>query len=62
MKPLKGIRTTDTEDILRKAAKLEPNKKSGKERHYMMDDLEDDDLQLDYKKRESVLDYFDDEE
>lgn len=45
-------------DSLRRAAKLTPNRKSGKDR-IMIDDDDDDDL-LSYKKRESVLDYFDD--
>ncbi|MFI3267073.1 MAG: hypothetical protein R3Y15_07990 [Rikenellaceae bacterium] len=47
-------------DSLRRAAKLSPNKKSGKDR-IIIDDEDDEDL-LSYKKKESVLDYFDDEE
>ena len=51
----------DPEEKTKKAVKLPPIKKSGKERHSLYSSLEDDDeLPLDYKKRESVLDYFDD--
>ncbi len=50
------------EDTLRKAAKLEPIKKSGKEKRAYIRELEDGDLELSFHKRESVLDYFDDEE
>lgn len=56
---------TSREDAIRKAAKLDPIKKSGKERHAMyrsLDDEDDDEMLTDYKKRESVLDYFDDGE
>lgn len=54
----------DSGDLLKKAIKLEPIKKSGKERHTLYGEIEDDDeLSLEsYKKRESVLDYFDDGE
>lgn len=51
----------DSGDSVKKAIKLEPIKKSGKERHALYSDLDDEDVELDsYKKRESVLDYFDD--
>ena len=51
----------DTEDLLRKAAKLDPIRKSGKDRHSLYSELDDEeDVELDYRKRESVLDYFDD--
>ena len=68
MKPNKDFRAkgnnTDPEDVLRKAVKLAPMKKSGKERHQLYNNFdEDDDIELDsYRKRESVLDYFDEEE
>lgn len=53
----------DSGDLLKKAIKLEPIKKSGKEKHALYGGIEDDELSLDsYKKRESVLDYFDDVE
>jgi hypothetical protein len=51
-----------TEDTLRKAAKLEPIKKSGKEKRAYIRELDDGDLELSFRKRDSVLDYFDDEE
>lgn len=53
------------EDKLRKATKLPPLKKSGKEKQSFYRALEDDDEDLDLKslrKRESVLDYYDDGE
>ncbi len=54
----------DPDDAIRKPAKLDPARKSGKERHSLYDGLGDDeDEELDYHaKRESVLDYFDDGE
>jgi hypothetical protein len=53
-----------TEDTTKKAVKLPPIKKSGKERHALYGSLndEDEDPVAGYSKRESVLDYFDDEE
>lgn len=51
-------------DEAKKSVKLTPIKKSGKEKHIIykdMDDEEDYDL-VSYKKRESVLDYYDDGE
>ena len=54
----------DNEDAIRKPAKLEPARKSGKERHTLYGNIDDesDDWSenYDYKKKESVLDYFDD--
>ena len=47
MKTNKGFRDENHADELRKAKRLEPIHKSGKERH---------------TKRESAFDYFDDEE
>lgn len=63
MKTQKGIREHDT-DELRKAKRLEPMRKSGKERHtlYSKLDEEDEDDYRSYAKRESALDYLDDEE
>lgn len=56
-------RTNDfgSEDSLKRAAKLDPMRRSGKERHQLYSNLdeEDEDLNFLYKK-ESVLDYFDD--
>lgn len=52
------------EDSLKRAAKLDPIKKSGKEKRTIYSQLEeDDDADLrSLHKRESVLDYFDDGE
>lgn len=62
MKTQKGIREHDA-DELRKAKRLEPMRKSGKERHALYSKFEeDDDEYTPYVKRESALDYFDDEE
>ena len=55
----------DSGDSIRRAQKLEPIRKSGKERHALYgkfhEDEEEDDYS-DYKRKESVFDYFDDEE
>lgn len=64
MKTQKGIREHDT-DELRKAKRLEPLRKSGKERHTLYSQYEEEDDEEDYRsyaKRESALDYLDDEE
>ena len=60
MKTPKGIREHDA-DELRKAKRLEPIRKSGKERHslYRSIDEEDDEDLLGTTRRESVLDYLD---
>ncbi len=64
MKATKDFRPSgDREETLRKAIKLEPVKKSGKERHQMFGQLDDDDVEPDdYRKKESILDYYEDEE
>ena len=60
MKTPKGIREHDA-DELRKAKRLDPIRKSGKERHslYRSIDEEDDEDLLGTTRRESVLDYLD---
>ena len=60
MKTVKGIREHEA-DELRKAKRLEPMRKSGKERHslYRSIDEEDDENLLGTTRRESVLDYLD---
>ena len=60
MKTPKGIREHDA-DELRKAKRLDPIRKSGKERHslYRSIDEEDDEHLLGTTRRESVLDYLD---
>lgn len=52
------------DDLLRKATKLEPIKKSGKEKRTIYSDLESEDEidLLTIKKRESILDYFGDDD
>ena len=63
MKTQKGIREHEA-DELRKAKRLEPMRKSGKERHslYRSIDEEDDENLLGTTRRESVLDYLDDQD
>lgn len=60
MKTPKGIREHDA-DELRKAKRLDPIRKSGKERHslYRSIDEEDDEDLFGTTRRESVLDYLD---
>ena len=60
MKTPKGIREHDAAE-LRKAKRLDPIRKSGKERHslYRSIDEEDDENLLGTTRRESVLDYLD---
>ena len=60
MKTPKGIREHDA-DELRKAKRLDPIRKSSKERHslYRSIDEEDDEDLLGTTRRESVLDYLD---
>ena len=60
MKTPKGIREHDA-DELRKAKRIDPIRKSGKERHslYRSIDEEDDENLLGTTRRESVLDYLD---
>lgn len=70
MKSQKGFKatghTSDADDAIRKPAKLDPIRKSGKEKHslYGSFDDEEDELEEEYapRKKESVLDYFDDGE
>ena len=62
MKTQKGIREHDA-DELRKAKRLEPIRKSGKERHSLYNSFDDEEEEiLPFAKRESVLDYLDEEE
>lgn len=68
MKSQKGLKVkehpSDSYDVIRKPAKLEPARKSGKERHSIFGIIDDDadELEEEFRKRESVLDYFDDGE
>lgn len=65
MKTQKGVRGHDS-DELRKAKRLEPLRKSGKERDALYSsiarDEEDEEDYTAYPRRESALDYLDDEE
>lgn len=52
----------EPDDTTKKAVKLPPIKKSGKERHALYGSLDDEDyIPLGYPGRESALDYFDDD-
>ena len=68
MKTPKGIRPQNVSDELRQARRLEPNRKSGQERHTLYGSISDDeeeeaDSYLRNRNRgESALDYLDDEE
>ncbi len=63
MKTDRNPRRDDSNDEMRKAKRLAPRNKSGKERHALYASL-DDDEEGDYyvPSRESALDYFDEEE
>lgn len=65
MKSHKDLKAKESrpDDVIRKPAKLEPARKNGKERHSIYSEIDggdEADEELDYRKRESVLDYFDD--
>ncbi|MEG1607032.1 MAG: hypothetical protein RR931_01980 [Mucinivorans sp.] len=67
MKSTKDFRSQDAAaDTLRRASKLEPNRKSGKDKHHIYKDIDpedDEDYELNsLRPRESVLDYMDDQE
>ena len=61
MKTQKGIREHEA-DELRKAKRLEPMRKSGKERHSLYRSIDEDEDLLGTTRRESVLDYLDDQD
>ena len=63
MKTPRGARPGDRSDELRKAKRLEPMRKSGKERHALYSNLRDEEDDEPIRpRRESAFDYFDDEE
>ncbi len=67
MKAVKNFRRSgaaDAEEVFKRATKLAPNRKSGKERHSLYAQFDDEeDAAFDYQaKQESVLDYYDDTE
>lgn len=63
-KDFRGKQEYRGSDELRKSVKLQPAKKSGRERksYSSYGDEENDEMSLYTQKRESVFDYFDDEE
>ena len=61
MKTPKGIREHDA-DELRKAKRLEPMRKSGKERHSLYRSIDEEEEEELMPRRESVLDYLDDQD
>ena len=60
MKTQKGIREHEA-DELRKAKRLEPMRKSGKERHSLYRSIDEEEEEELMPRRESVLDYLDDQ-
>ena len=61
MKTQKGIREHEA-DALRKAKRLEPMRKSGKERHSLYRSIDEEEEEELMPRRESVLDYLDDQD
>ena len=61
MKTQKGIREHEA-DELRKAKRLEPMRKSGKERHSLYRSTDEEEEEELMPRRESVLDYLDDQD
>lgn len=61
MKTQTGIREHET-DELRKAKRLEPMRKSGKERHSLYRSIDEEEEEELMPRRESVLDYLDDQD
>lgn len=62
MKTPKGVRNPHS-DELRRAKRLEPMRKSGKERHTLYSSIHDEDEEdYTYTPRESALDYLDDDQ
>ncbi len=63
MKTPRGARPGDRSDEPRKAKRLDPIRKSGKERHALYSNLRDEEDDEPIRpRRESAFDYFDDEE
>ena len=61
MKTQKGISEHEA-DELRKAKRLEPMRKSGKERHSLYRSIDEEEEEELMPRRESVLDYLDDQD
>lgn len=66
MKSTRDFRSDRSEETTRKATRLSPIRKSGKERHSLYkslgDDQDEDAELLSLRRRESALDYLDDGE
>ena len=61
MKTQTGIREHEA-DELRKAKRLEPMRKSGKERHSLYRSIDEEEEEELMPRRESILDYLDDQD
>ena len=61
MKTQKGIREHEADEP-RKAKRLEPMRKSGKERHSLYRSIDEEEEEELMPRRESVLDYLDDQD
>ena len=61
MKTQKGIREHEADEH-RKAKRLEPMRKSGKERHSLYRSIDEEEEEELMPRRESVLDYLDDQD
>lgn len=61
MKTQKGIREHEANE-LRKAKRLEPMRKSGKERHSLYRSIDEEEEEELMPRRESILDYLDDQD
>lgn len=61
-KDFKPARQEQNSDSMRKATKLSPMRKSGKDKYAMYEEFENEDEEsyMQVRKRESVLDYYDD--
>lgn len=61
-KDFRSLRQDQNADSMRKATRLAPMRKSGKDKYAMYEELSDEDDQSPAmsEKRESVMDYYDD--
>ena len=51
--------SADAEEVFKRATKLAPNRKSGKERHSLYRSIDEEEEEELMPRRESVLDYLD---
>lgn len=57
------VSVSDAKDSMKRPVKLDPIRKSGKDRYAIYGGLdEDDDIDTGYRKKESILDYYEEEE